>query len=95
MIAKCRGNVCPSWRFLVEGLSLDSLKREFGMAFLGILVLGAISDRGMRPVLFILLILAVIFLVAGAALALVALRKQWKVGGDVAATLEELENEAS
>jgi hypothetical protein len=94
MIAKCRGNVCPSWRFLVEGLSLDGLKREFGMAFLGILVLGAISDRGMRSVLFILLVLAVVFLVAGAVLALVALRKQRKVGGDVA-TLEELENEAS
>lgn len=64
------------------------------MSVLGIMVLGVISDGGMRSMLFILLILAVIFLVAGAALAIMALRNQRKVAPDVA-TLEQLENEAS
>jgi predicted lipid-binding transport protein (Tim44 family) len=64
------------------------------MSVLGIMVLGVISDGGMRSMLFILLILAVIFLVAGAALAIMALRSQRKVAPDVA-TLEQLEDEAS
>jgi uncharacterized membrane protein HdeD (DUF308 family) len=58
------------------------------------MVLGVISDGGMRSVLLILLVLAVLFLVAGAALAIVALRNQRKVALDVS-TLEQLENEAS
>jgi len=57
------------------------------------MVLGVISDGGMRSMLLILLVLAVIFLVAGAALAIVALRNQRKVALDVS-TLEQLENEA-
>ena len=64
------------------------------MSVLGIMVLGVISDGGMRSMLLILLVLAVIFLVAGAALAIVALRNQRKVALDVT-TLEQLENEAS
>lgn len=64
------------------------------MPVLGIMVLGVISDGGMRSVLLILLVLAVLFLVAGAALAIVALRNQRKVALDVT-TLEQLENEAS
>ena len=64
------------------------------MSVLGIMVLGVISDGGMRSMLLILLILAVIFLVAGAALAIVALRNQRKVALDVT-PLEQLENEAS
>ena len=64
------------------------------MSVLGIMVLGVISDGGMRSMLLILLVLAVIFLVAGAALAIMALRNQRKVAPDVA-TLEQLENEAS
>jgi hypothetical protein len=64
------------------------------MFVLGIMVLGVISDGGMRSMLLILLVLAVIFLVAGAALAIVALRNQRKVALDVT-TLEQLENEAS
>ncbi|HXR65864.1 MAG TPA: hypothetical protein VN729_08070 [Ktedonobacteraceae bacterium] len=63
------------------------------MSVLGIMVLGVISDGGMRSMLLILLVLAVIFLVAGAALAIVALRNQRKVALDVS-TLEQLENEA-
>ncbi len=64
------------------------------MSVLGIMVLGVISDGGMRSMLLILLVLAVILLVAGAALAIVALRNQRKVALDVT-TLEQLENEAS
>ncbi len=64
------------------------------MPVLSIMVLGVISDGGMRSVLLILLVLAVLFLVAGAALAIVALRNQRKVALDVS-TLEQLENEAS
>ncbi len=64
------------------------------MPVLGIMVLGVISDGGIRSVLLILLVLAVLFLVAGAALAIVALRNQRKVALDVT-TLEQLENEAS
>ena len=64
------------------------------MSVLGIMVLGVISDEGTRSMLLILLVLAVIFLVAGAALAIMALRNQRKVAPDVA-TLEQLENEAS
>ena len=64
------------------------------MSVLGIMVLGVISDGGMRSMLLILLVLAVIFLVAGAALAIVALRNQRKVALDVT-PLEQLENEAS
>ncbi|HEX7734353.1 MAG TPA: hypothetical protein VF458_05810 [Ktedonobacteraceae bacterium] len=63
------------------------------MPALGIMVLGVISDEGTRSMLLILLILAVVFLMAGAVLALVALRSQRKVTLDVA-TLEQLENEA-
>lgn len=63
------------------------------MPALGIMVLGVISDEGMRSMLLILLILAVVFLVAGAVLAIVALRNQRKVTLDVA-TLEQMENEA-
>ena len=63
------------------------------MSVLGIMVLGVISDGGMRSMLLILLVLAVMLLVAGAVLALVALRNQRKVALDVA-TLEQLENEA-
>ena len=64
------------------------------MFVLGIMVRGVISDGGMRSMLLILLLLAVAFLVAGAILAVVALRNQRKVALDVA-TLEQLENEAS
>lgn len=60
----------------------------------GIMVLGVISDEGMRSMLLILLVLAVVFLVAGAVLAIVALRNQRKVGLD-GSQLEQLENEAS
>ncbi len=62
------------------------------MSFSGIMVLGAISDGGMRSMLLVLLVLAVVFLVAGAVLAVVALRNQRKVALDVT-TLEQLENE--
>lgn len=62
------------------------------MSGLGIMVLGVISDEGTRSMLLILLVLAVVFLVAGAVLALVALRNQRKVALDVA-TLEPLESE--
>jgi flagellar basal body-associated protein FliL len=58
------------------------------------MVLGVISDEGMRSMLLILLVLAVVFLVAGAVLAIVALRNQRKVGLD-GSQLEQLENEAS
>ena len=64
------------------------------MSVLGIMVLGVISDGGMRSMLLLLLVLAVIFLVAGAAFAIMALRNQRKAAPDVA-TLEQLENEAS
>lgn len=64
------------------------------MFVLGIMVRGVISDGGMRSMLLILLLLAIVFLVAGAILAVVALRNQRKVALDVA-TLEQLENEAS
>ncbi len=63
------------------------------MSALGIMVLGVISDGGMRSMLLILLVLAVVFLVVGAVLAIVALRNQRKVALDVA-TLEQLESEA-
>ncbi|HEY0756827.1 MAG TPA: hypothetical protein VGD98_22940 [Ktedonobacteraceae bacterium] len=63
------------------------------MFTLGIIVLGVISDGGMRSMLLILLILAVVFLVTGAVLALVALRNQRRVALDVT-TMEQLENEA-
>ena len=62
------------------------------MSVLGIMVLGAASDGGMRSMLLILLVLAVVFLVAGAVLAIVALRNQRKVALDVA-TLEQLDSE--
>ena len=64
------------------------------MSILGLLVLGASNDGGTRPLLLILLVLAVIFLIAGAALAIVALRNQRKVALDDT-VLEQLENEAS
>lgn len=64
------------------------------MLVMGIMALGVISDGGMRSLLLVLLVLAIIFLVAGAVLAVVALRNQRKVALDVA-TLEQLENEAS
>jgi len=64
------------------------------MPVLGIMVLGVISDEGIRSMLRILLVLAVMFLVAGAVLAIVALRNQRKVALDVA-TLEQLEDEAN
>jgi flagellar basal body-associated protein FliL len=60
----------------------------------GIMVLGVISDGGMRSMLLILLVLAVVFLVAGAVLAIMALRSQRKVGLD-GSQLQQLENEAS
>ena len=63
------------------------------MPALGIMVLGVISDEGTRSMLLILLVLAVVFLVAGAVLALMALRSQRKVTLDVA-TLEQLAHEA-
>lgn len=63
------------------------------MSVLGIMVLGVVSDGGMRSLLFVLLMLAIVFLVAGAILAVMALRNQRKVAPDVAA-LEQLENEA-
>lgn len=62
------------------------------MSVLGIIALGAVSDGGMRSMLLILLVLAVVFLVAGAVLAIVALRNQRKVALDVA-TLEQLDGE--
>jgi hypothetical protein len=63
------------------------------MFALGIMVLGVVSDGGMRSMLLVLLVLAVVLLVAGAVLAIVALRNQRRVGLDVS-TLEQLENEA-
>lgn len=63
------------------------------MSVLGIMVLGVVADEGMRSLLFVLLMLAIVFLVAGAILAVMALRNQRKVAPDVAA-LEQLENEA-
>lgn len=63
------------------------------MFALGIMVLGVISDGGMRSMLLVLLVLAVVFLVAGAALAVVALRNQRRISLDVS-HMESLENEA-
>lgn len=61
------------------------------MLVLGIMALGTI-DGGMRPLLLILLVLAMLFLLTGAMLAVVALRNQRKdrLNG---ATLEQLEKE--
>lgn len=64
------------------------------MSVLGIIALGAVSDGGMRSMLLILLVLAVVFLVIGAVLAVVALRNQRKVAPN-AATLEQLDGEVS
>lgn len=63
------------------------------MLALGIMVLGVITDGGMRSMLLFLLVLAVVLLVAGAALAVVALRNQRRIGLDVS-HMEPLENEA-
>ncbi len=62
------------------------------MPVLGIMVLGDSSSEGMRPLLFGLIVLAMLLLLAGAILAVVALRNQRKDRLNVA-TLEQLENE--
>lgn len=62
------------------------------MLVLSIMALGAVSGAGMRPLLFILLVLAILLLLAGATLAVIALRNQRKDGQHVA-TLQQLENE--
>jgi Sec-independent protein secretion pathway component TatC len=75
--------------------SLWASRREgHRMLVLGIMALGATSGGGMRPLLFILLVLAMLLLLTGAILAVVALRNQRKdrLNG---ATLEQLEKEAS
>lgn len=64
------------------------------MSLLDIMVSGMVSDGGMRPMLLVLLLLAVVFLVTGAVLALVALRSQRRGIPDGAA-LEQLEQETS
>jgi hypothetical protein len=56
------------------------------------MVLGDSSSEGMRPLLFGLIVLAMLLLLAGAILAVVALRNQRKDRLNVA-TLEQLENE--
>jgi hypothetical protein len=69
-------------------------ERFYFMFVQGIMALGTISGADTRPILFILLILAVLLLLAGAILAVVALRRQRK---DVlhVTTLEPLEHETS
>lgn len=62
------------------------------MPVLGIMVLGDSSSEGMRPLLFGLIVLAMLLLLVGAILAVVALRNQRKDRLKVA-TLEQLENE--
>jgi hypothetical protein len=62
------------------------------MPILGMMVLGDSSSEGMRPLLFGLIVLAMLLLLAGAILAVVALRNQRKDRLNVA-TLEQLENE--
>lgn len=59
----------------------------------GLIVLGVISDGGLRSILLFLLILAVVLLVVGAVLAVVGLLRQRQLVLDVPA-LEQLENEA-
>jgi uncharacterized membrane protein YqjE len=56
------------------------------------MVLGDSSSEGMRPLLFGLIVLAMLLLLVGAILAVVALRNQRKDRLKVA-TLEQLENE--
>jgi flagellar basal body-associated protein FliL len=62
------------------------------MLVLGIMALGSVSGGRMRPLLFTLLVLAIVLLLAGAMLAIIALRNQRKDGQHVA-TLQQLENE--
>ncbi|HEX4716663.1 MAG TPA: hypothetical protein VH164_17225 [Ktedonobacteraceae bacterium] len=62
------------------------------MPVLGIMVLGDSSSEGMRPLLFGLIVLAMLLLLVGAILAVVALRNQRKDRLNVV-TLEQLENE--
>jgi hypothetical protein len=62
------------------------------MRVLGIFVLGDTSG-GVRPLLLVLLVLAIVLLLTGALLAVVALRNQRKDALHVDA-LEQLENEA-
>ena len=62
------------------------------MPVLGIMVLVDSSVGEMRPLLFGLIVLAMLLLLAGAILAVVALRNQRKDRLNVA-TLEQLENE--
>ncbi|HLI71159.1 MAG TPA: hypothetical protein VKV19_15500 [Ktedonobacteraceae bacterium] len=56
------------------------------------MALGSVSGGRMRPLLFTLLVLAIVLLLAGAMLAIIALRNQRKDGQHVA-TLQQLENE--
>ena len=60
----------------------------------GMIVLAALNDNSMRPLLLILLVLAILLLVAGAIIALIALRNQKKNVSDNV-TLEQLENEVN
>jgi hypothetical protein len=83
----------PSGRFLIGGCSLIVWEERDGMSDLGNLVLGVISDGGLRSLLLILLVLAVACLLAGAVLALLALRAQRKGSRERSALLEDLENE--
>jgi hypothetical protein len=63
------------------------------MSVLGILTVSAVVGVSSRPLLLILLVCAVFFLLAGAILALVALRNLRKNAGDTF-QLEQLESEA-
>lgn len=63
------------------------------MLVLDLMVAVDAGKGSMRPLLLILLVLAVLFLLAGAILALVALRSYRRSAPDMA-HLEQLENEA-
>lgn len=63
------------------------------MFVLSFLVLSALNDdSSLRPLLFVLLVLAILLLLAGASIAIVALRNQQKKGSQ-SVTLEQLEND--
>jgi hypothetical protein len=60
----------------------------------GIMALGDVSSGITRPLLFALLVLAILLMVAGAIIAVVALRSQRKEASKII-TLEQLDDEAS
>ncbi|HET8846929.1 MAG TPA: hypothetical protein VFN35_36030 [Ktedonobacteraceae bacterium] len=62
------------------------------MFILNITASAALNDNGMRPLLFILLVLAILLLLTGAIIAIFALRNQQKNGSD-GVHLEQLEND--